>query len=221
MALSVIAAAASAGTINLTYDGPSAGDTQKVNITSVPSLSPEAWNPQLSTDPNAGDTQKVNITSVPSLSPEAASGNQWAYGFNMTTDSSRPLDQFMAWCLDLQYYLGISGEHQYRTTNTPFSSTLDLGQDGRGDRIQDVFDANYGSVDTTDGDEAAGFQLALWEALYDDDLDLGNGDFQASDREPGAQTAFDFGADYLAAADGYGDGKRFNLTFLESTPFER
>ena len=74
---------------------------------------------------------------------------------------------------------------------TPFGNTLDLSMGGRADRIQSVFDANYGSVDAADGDQAAGFQLALWEALYDDGFDLTDGDFKAADKDTSTTTAFD------------------------------
>lgn len=189
-ALCLMAAGASATTIELTYKGASSG----------------------------GDAKKVNITAVPSLTPPAVSGNQWAFGFKMESDQPSPFDRFTAWCLDLQYYLGVVGAHRYEMTDTPFSSTLDLSLDGRGGRIQDVFDANYATVDISDGAQAAGFQLALWEALYDSDLNLMTGDFQAADKDVNATTAFDFAQGYLVAADGYGDGRKFTLTFLESTP---
>lgn len=187
VALCVFAAGASAETVNLTFKSPSTGGA-------------------------ISDGPQVNITSVPTLSPGAKTGNTYAFGFNM--NGGDPLGDFLAWCLDLQNTLDTNKSRPYKITNTPFDNTLDLSVSERGDRIQAVFDANYGGLDAGVGNEAAGFQLALWEALYDDDWDLGKGDFQASasiDITTKANT-------YLTAAKDYKNGeKRFDLTFFEST----
>lgn len=180
MALSLLGTAASATTVSLTYNGPSAADPKTVNITATP----------------VGSTGTTN-----------------AYGFNMT-DSVGPLGSFVAWCLDLGNFLANTGAgaQAYKITSDPFGNSYGLDAAERA-RVQAVFDANYGSLNLSAGNEVAGFQLALWDALYDGDWDLSAGAFKAT--ASAAITGLANG--YLAAAAGWSDGKRYNMTFLEST----
>lgn len=182
-AVFALASSASAVTVSLKYDGPSAGDAKNVTITSAP------------VDyPGAGDWPKA----------------VGAYGFKMT-DTSGSLGSFLAWCLDLSHFLGTSGTHPYTVTSTPFSNSYAL--DGAAmSRVQAVFDANFAALDTTVGKKAAGFQLALWNALYDTDWAIAGGAFTATANS--AIIAFANG--YLSAANLYAGGKAWNLTFLES-----
>jgi hypothetical protein len=185
VALSVFAAGASAGTVNLKFEGPSTGGS-------------------------ISSGKQVNITDVPLLSPVAKTGDTYAFGFNMNGGDA--LGDFLAWCLDLQYTLDVNTPRPYSITDTPFTNSYGLDAGDRG-RVQAVFDANYGTLDAGDADQAAGFQLALWEVLYDEDFNLGTGDFQAT-AESGI---LGFADGFLSAADGYGDGRKFKLTFFEST----
>lgn len=179
-ALSLLASAASATPVSLTYNGPTASDPKTVTITAT---------------------------------PVGATGNTAAYGFNMT-DSLGPLGSFVAWCLDLGNFLATTGAgtQAYKITNDPFGNSYGLNAAERA-RVQSVFDANYKTLDVTNGNQAAGFQLALWDALYDGDWDLGTGAFAAT--ASAAITGLANG--YLAAAAGWTDGKRYNMAFLEST----
>ncbi|RKF12445.1 VPLPA-CTERM sorting domain-containing protein [Roseovarius spongiae] len=131
----------------------------------------------------------------------------------MREDASDPLTEFLAWCLDIESTLGTGSAYEYEITTSPFSNShgLDAGQLGR---VADVFDANYGTLDDTDGIQAAGFQVALWNALYDTDTDAGNGAFKVLSAAAGIVTQANA---YLTAAAGYTGGKQFNLTFYEST----
>lgn len=47
-------------------------------------------------------------------------------------------------------------------------------------RVQSVFDANYASVTLNDNTQAAAFQVALWNALYDGDEAADEGVFRLS-----------------------------------------
>ena len=161
-----------------------------------------------------GGYTQVNITSVPVIPGETlASGKQTASGFDMSSPGS--LGDFVAWCLDLGQTISIGGTYSYDITTNPFSNSygLDYVQIGR---VQSVFDANYGSIDVTIGDQAAGFQLALWNALYDADWTVAGGAFAAS--SSGAYLgAYDNANTYLSLASGFMGDSNWNLTFLQST----
>lgn len=185
LALSLLATTASATQISLTYQGPSVTTGQ----------------------------QTVKITQTPDT-VDPASDHVYAFGFNMT-DTTGTLDSFLAWCLDLGSFLSTSGtaEKPYVITDNPFSNSHGLNATEQA-RVQSVFDANYGTLDVTNGVDAAGFQVALWNALYDDDLLAQSGTFAIS----ATQAVIDAANGYLTAASTYTDGKAYRLTFLESAP---
>ena len=133
-------------------------------------------------------------------------GGTGAYGFNMT-DGNGILGNFIAWCLDLEHFLS-SG--LYETTKTPFSNSFGLNSAERA-RVQSVFDANYASLNSADNTQAAGFQVALWNALYDDDGVATAGAFAVAGGAVGAQADA-----FLTAAVNFAGPKQYNLTFLES-----
>lgn len=186
LALSLLASTATATPISLVYDGSSVADQNDWEIATI-------------------DEAPVSV---------AGSGSVPAFGFNMT-DTGGTLGSFLAWCLDLGSFLSTSGTtaRPYTTTDTPFSNSYDLGTAGIA-RVQSVFDANFNDVTVADGVQAAGFQLALWNAVYDDDWTIGDGVFKAS-----ADAAVVAKANaYLTAASTDGTDKAYRLTFLESAP---
>jgi hypothetical protein len=74
-----------------------------------------------------------------------------------------------------------AGAAQFKVTTEPFSApdppgTLTTSQQNN---IQALFDMSYESVDLTNAAQVGGFQTALWEVIYDDDLNLGTGAFQS------------------------------------------
>jgi hypothetical protein len=153
----------------------------------------------------------ATITSVPEGVKNP--GGVGAYGFKMedVTAGGSVLGKFVAWCLDLDHYLAPAGTATpYTVTKTPFSNSYGLSS-AEMKRVQSVFDANFKGVDVTDNKQAAGFQVALWNALYDGDFLAGEGDFKVQNGDVRKQ------ADkYLRAAKTF-EGKRvWNLTFLES-----
>jgi hypothetical protein len=183
-ALMLLAPAAWATPVSLTYLGPSATNPQAVTIEAAP----VAW-------PGAGSWPK----------------RVGAFGFNMR-DGLGVLDDFVAWCLDLGSFLGTSGAHAYTITQTPYTNSYGLDDLQRA-RVQSVFDANYGGLTLSDGIQVAGFQLALWEALYDSDGNLGTGTFRAS----ASGSILTAAAGFLGAASGWAGGRRYEMTFLQST----
>jgi hypothetical protein len=130
------------------------------------------------------------------------------------TPGGSVLGKFIAWCLDITHPLGTSGSHLYTITSTPFSNSfgLDTAQMAR---VQSVFDANYSSVIVTNSTQAAGFQIALWDALYDTDYLAGAGVFAVNSAGSYAMVVSQANT-YLAAAKAFSRSRVWDLTFLES-----
>lgn len=157
---------------------------------------------------NGGTSNGTAKITSPHLAPGISETVQ-AYGFNME-DTSGVLGSFVAWCLDISHTIAQGVGYTYEVTSTPFSNSfgLDAAQQSR---VQNMFDANFGTLDYTNRQEAASFQVALWEVLYDDDYDISTGDFKATGSDLTKV------ADYLGLAQNYTGSKAYNLTFLEST----
>jgi hypothetical protein len=132
------------------------------------------------------------------------------------TAGSGLLGKFVAWCLDLEHYLAPKGTATpYTVTKTPFSNSYGLSSDEM-KRVQSVFDANFANVDVNDDVQAAAFQVALWNALYDGDPSAAGGTFSIKNQALGL-LIIPVANHYLQDAKKYDGPKRWNLTFLEST----
>lgn len=106
------------------------------------------------------------------------SENVLAGGFSMTG----PLhgggnETFTAWCLDIVTYMQKSAN--YVTTDSPFQADLTATQKSN---IEKLFETGFSGLDLTIGKNSAGFQLALWELVYEtgSSFDLASGNFQAT-----------------------------------------
>ncbi len=110
--------------------------------------------------------------------------------------------EILAWCIDLLHFLTLPSEYTMADWLDPTVK----------DNIDRLFTSVYADVDSSD--EAAGFQIALWEIVSDTDggLDLAAGSFTAA----GAGAHYALAADYLDGLDTAGTGG-WNLTFLNST----
>lgn len=102
-----------------------------------------------------------------------------AGGFSLTTAPGNPGASFVAWCLDI--FTSLDLPEQYNITNTPFSETSGTISPTRLGNIQKLFNTGYSTAILTDGAKSAGFQLALWELLYETagSFDLYSGYFNA------------------------------------------
>ena len=160
------------------------------------------------TSPKAVDFESTPVT--PRYDPAGA------FGFRMRTDANDAMTEFLAWCLDIGSALGTNGAFEYIITKTPFTNSEGLDNDQM-TRVQSVFDANYGTLDDTNGIEAAGFQVALWNALYDDDEVAGAGTFSISSSYGSGSSIIAKANGFLEDAFDYTGDKMFNLTFYEST----
>jgi hypothetical protein len=152
--------------------------------------------------------ETVHVTSSPAPGTPSAVGSS---GFNLTDIGSG--QSFVAWCLDISHYLmGVNSTQAYVTTGTPFSNSHALTATAIA-RVQAVFDANYASLNFAIGDQAAAFQMALWEAAYEADgnaMSVSNGLFAAS-----STGSTDLANTLLANAAGYNGPRLWNMTFLE------
>ncbi len=141
----------------------------------------------------------------------------YAGGYDMTDTTPAPnnvLGDFVAFCLDLAAWIGRGTGYEYKITDTPFSNSVDLISNGGVERIQAIFDANYSNAVATESRrDSAAFQVALWNAVYDDDWTVGGGDFSAT----GGTGVINKANAYLAAAQNYAGDQKWRLSYLEST----
>lgn len=121
-------------------------------------------------------------------------------------------ENFVAWCLDIAQKLAKTAE--YTVTKIPFSAgtltsaqTTDIGK---------LFNTAYKGLNLKNGAESAGFQLALWEIIYEKPgagFDLKQGALIVkSDSKSGAIAK---GQAFLKNLEGKVT-QRWNLTFLDS-----
>lgn len=157
---------------------------------------------------NGGGNLHVNVAS-----PTA---NAMAGGFRLKDGND---NAFVAWCLDIMNNLAIpAGGQQYNTTTAPFTNTTGALDPVTLPNVESLFETAYSSVDITDNAQSAGFQLALWEVLYETDatFDLTAGTFSQS-LSGSAQDAAEAAANsYLALLAGGVVTQGYNFTYYES-----
>ena len=164
---------------------------------------------------NTGDAFNGNgsagVTVTSTADPVTTVGAQ-AGGFFLKGDIfGNGVESFVGWCLDISHNL-VNGA-EYVATNTPFSqdslTNLQISNIGR------LFNTAYGGLNFSKASaESAGFQLALWEIIYEDTanpfkLDLG------SLKIAGNSAAITAGQAFLDNLNGT-ETQVWNLTFLES-----
>lgn len=105
-----------------------------------------------------------------------------AGGFDLsTTQVPTPATSFVAWCLDIMHDLTLPS--QYAITTNPFANTSGDIADFRLDNILKLFNTTYGTLNLADANQSAGFQLALWELVYEKPsygYSLNDGRFEAN-----------------------------------------
>jgi len=142
-----------------------------------------------------------------------------AGGFVVTEDAARdPINAFVAWCLDIANNLSIPGSgREYHVTDTPYLATTGTIAPDRLDNIKALFETAYSTLDLSSNSESAGFQLALWEILYEEDDVLAvsgtdQGTFYRTGGSNGAKNAANV---FLAGLDGPVT-QEYKFTFWES-----
>ena len=125
---------------------------------------------------------------------------------------------FIAFCLDL---LGtLNNNADYEVTDTPFATKHTLS-DYQVGNVKNLFNSSYGSVDTDDNIQAAAFQMALWDVLYEEDdadlgLDVGKVQGFGDDAVDGTDVT-DLANSFLGNVAGYGGPALYKVSFLEAT----
>ena len=140
--------------------------------------------------------------------------NIWAQagGFalkgNIGGDST--LESFTAWCLDISTSINLN--YNYSVTTSPFTGSVLNAT--RLNNIRALFNTGLTGLNLALGRNSAGFQLALWELVYEKTvhpLNAGAGKFRASNSASAIATA-----NLLLAGLGGPITGNFNLTYLES-----
>ena len=136
--------------------------------------------------------------------------NIYAGGFAVKGNlNGNGIENFTAWCLDIATTLRLSSS--YRTTTTPFAS----GPISKGtiENIARLFETGYKGLDLTKASQSAGFQLALWEVMYETtkSFSLYDGNFSASNSTKAIERA----QKLLAGMSGP-ITRRYSMTYLES-----
>ena len=170
---------------------------------------------------NGGRTY-LNITNTGN---PATDQNVTAGGFRLSTGAAN----IIAWCVDIAHNLSLKG--LYQVTNVPFSNTFAFSQVQK-DNIKSLFETNYSNLDLNSNGQSAGFQLALWEILYENSgkLDVTDGSFKSTSDTAAREHANTFlgnlgGAitqsyklDYYESL-GYGrDQSRYSQNLVSATP---
>ncbi len=131
------------------------------------------------------------------LSLNGSSSNVSAGGYTGTWNSSA----IVFWCIELTQYFGFGGNYTDYTASLPGNSSFGmLGQ---------LFNEAYGT--TTDARHSAAFQLAIWEIIYDGDLDLHAGGFHVTSGDAATIT---LAQGWLNALGNFSD--TYNLVWLHS-----
>lgn len=147
-------------------------------------------------------------------------------GFQVQDES---LNTFVTWCLDIADILHLPGT--YTVTNDPFVGTPQGTIAGVVSVIQDLFQTSFKSVDLSNANQSAGFQLALWEIVNEKRISGGVPDYDVKQSDVPGRGNF-FAAGYsgfdptaaIAFANGYLDNlggaitQSYKLTFYQSNP---
>lgn len=141
--------------------------------------------------------------------------DQWvtAGGFRLT-DTTNGVD-FIAWCVDIAHNLTLKG--LYEITSAPFSNTFAFSQTQK-DNVKSLFETNYSSLDLTNNNESAGFQLALWEVIYEDSgtFNVKDGSFYSSTNTSARDLANGFLANLGGAVT-----QAYDVSYYESLGWEK
>jgi hypothetical protein len=128
------------------------------------------------------------------------------------------ITSFVAWCLDIGNNLHIpAGGTAYHETETPFAGTTGTIDAPKLGILRTLFETSYKTLDLASNAQSAGFQLALWEILYETSgtFDLTSGSFRQTRSGEASTEANAEANDFLAALEGP-ITQRYRLTFFES-----
>ena len=125
-----------------------------------------------------GSNGNSNVTLHGPMLPWRGQGAS-AGGFALQGDlHGTGVENFTAWCLDIATRLRLPST--YTTTDTPFAPGL-IGATTLAN-IERLFETGFATLNMSSNSQSAGFQLALWELLYETSgsFSLSAGNFNAS-----------------------------------------
>lgn len=160
---------------------------------------------------NGSAVGTIDSDSNPDVTANVQAG---AFALKGDIDGDTIIENFTAWCLDITKYIA-SGTN-YVVTNTPFSN--DLLTSGQRANIQALFDTHYATLNLLSNADSAGFQLALWEIIYETRSTL-----NVLDQSPDNFSVSGFASTVTAKANAFlanlnlNAPKLYNLTFLQSS----
>ncbi len=126
---------------------------------------------------NGGGHETVKIRNRGSRSASAPSVRATvnAGGFRLNDGVSN----IIAWCLDISHALSLPSS--YIKTDTPFTNSYGLTGTQQAN-VEKLFQTNFSTLALDNDAQSAGFQLALWEVVYErgSSFDVTDGNFYAS-----------------------------------------
>jgi hypothetical protein len=131
-------------------------------------------------------------------------------------------DRFIAFCLDLAGTIQDNYDYVINNVN-PFQPGRELSSI-QVDNVKRVFNSSYASVDVGSNVQAAAFQLALWDAAYEDTLaglGLSIGIRSGAGTGTNAAAVTSLANTFLDNAKNWDGVQRFSINFLDATVDER
>ncbi len=134
-----------------------------------------------------------------------------AGGFRLNNGAT----DIVAWCVDIAHNLTLKG--LYQITNVPFSNTFTFSETQKGN-VKSLFETGYSGLDLKNNNQSAGFQLALWEIIYEQngDFDVKDGSFKSTTNSE----ARNFANAFLANIGG-SVTQSYNIDYYESLGYGR
>jgi hypothetical protein len=162
-------------------------------------------------------SQQVNVSATKNGTTRAFESPVGPFNFVVLSDTSKTGlgPTFRSFCAD--FFQDVALGNNYTFTPVAFADLPDVaGNATKMAKVQELYDRFYDIA--TDAEKGAGFQLALWEILYDPNKsDLSSGNFTASG--PGNPSSIDVAQSMLDILDDprYADPtKKYTLTGLHS-----
>jgi hypothetical protein len=152
----------------------------------------------------------VTTTSTGAMGAFSITTRAGAFALKGDINGDSVAENFTAFCLEIMRAMRDGSE--YVVTASPFAQrVLTAAQLAN---IQKLFDSVYATLDLTKGAQSAGFQLALWEIVYEEDagLDVGLGTFTVATSNASALVKAN---DYLATLLGGPVGQKWDLVYLQ------
>lgn len=156
---------------------------------------------------------------IQSTSPKVSRTHVQAGAFEMSTPNGE-LDDFIAFCIDIEHTFGSPGK--YSIADGPSSLVPEIST-SIANSVQALFNTSFSTLDLDNANQSAGFQLALWEVLFEDEnknWNLNWGNFKVSGFNSGVTDA---AREFLTITRNYldteieGDGYvNYKLTWLQA-----